>query len=128
MQIKPIRTQADYLAALGEVSALIDLDPEHESPEGERLEVIGTLVQAYEARHYPIGPPDPVEAIRFRMEQSGLGIKDLVPFIGPVNRVYQVLARKRPLSLAMIRRIHTGMGIPAEVLIGQAEPQEMAAG
>ena len=128
MQIKPIRTQADYLAALGEVSALIDLDPEHASPEGERLEVIGTLVQAYEARHYPIGPPDPVEAIRFRMEQSGLGIKDLVPFIGPVNRVYQVLARKRPLSLAMIRRIHTGMGIPAEVLIGQAEPQEMAAG
>lgn len=128
MQIKPIRTQADYLVALGEVSALIDLDPEHESPEGERLEVIGTLVQAYEARHYPIGPPDPVEAIRFRMEQSGLGIKDLVPFIGPVNRVYQVLARKRPLSLAMIRRIHTGMGIPAEVLIGQAEPQEMAAG
>ena len=92
------------------------------------MEVIGTLVQAYEARHYPIGPSDPVEAIRFRMEQSGLGIKDLVPFIGPVNRVYQVLARKRPLSLAMIRRIHTGMGIPAEVLIGQAEPQEMAAG
>ena len=128
MQIKPIRTHADYLAALSEVSALIDLDPAHETPAGERLEVIGTLVQAYEARHWPIGPPDPVEAIRFRMEQLGLGIKDLVPFIGPVNRVYQVLARKRPLSLAMIRRIHTGMDISAEVLIGQAEPDEMAAG
>ena len=128
MQIKPIRTHADYLAALSEVSALIDLDPANETPAGERLEVIGTLVQAYEARHWPIGPPDPVEAIRFRMEQLGLGIKDLVPFIGPVNRVYQVLARKRPLSLAMIRRIHTGMDISAEVLIGQAEPDEMAAG
>ena len=128
MQIKPIRTHADYLAALSEVSALIDLDPANETPAGERLEVIGTLVQAYEARHWPIGPPEPVEAIRFRMEQLGLGIKDLVPFIGPVNRVYQVLARKRPLSLAMIRRIHTGMDISAEVLIGQAEPDEMAAG
>ena len=121
MEVKAIRTSSDYRDALREVSALIDVDPDRDSPDGERLEVIGTLVQAYEAEHYPVDPPDPIEAIRFRMEQSGLGVKDLVPFIGPLNRVYEVLARKRPLSLHMIRRIHKGMGIPAEVLISQAE-------
>ncbi|MDH1255079.1 transcriptional regulator [Comamonas thiooxydans] len=123
MQVKAIRTEADYLEALRQVSELIDLDPERESPEGERLEVIGTLVQAYEAEHHPIDPPDPIEAIRFRMDQSGMGVRDLVPFIGPLNRVYEVLARKRPLTLHMIRRINKGMGIPAEVLIGQAEEE-----
>ena len=123
MQVKPIRTEADYLEALGQVSMLIDLDPERESPEGERLEVLGTLVQAYEARHHPVDPPDPIEAIRFRMDQSGMGVKDLVPFIGPLNRVYEVLARKRPLTLAMIRRLNQGMGIPAEILIGQSREE-----
>ena len=126
MEVKAIRTEADYFEALRQVSALIDLDPDRDSPEGERLEVIGTLVQAYEAEHYPIDPPDPIEAIRFRMDQSGMTVKDLVPFIGPLNRVYEVLARKRPLTLHMIRRLNKGMGIPAEVLIGQAE-EEMAA-
>lgn len=125
MQVKAIRTEADYLEALQQVSALIDLDPDRDSQEGERLEVLGTLVQAYEAEHYPIDPPDPIEAIRFRMDQSGMGVKDLVPYIGPLNRVYEVLSRKRPLTLHMIRRINKGMGIPAEVLIGQAE-EEMA--
>ena len=127
MEVKAIRTNADYRDALREVSALIDLNPDRDSPDGERLEVIGTLVQAYEAEHYPVDPPDPIEAIRFRMDQSGLGVKDLVPFIGPLNRVYEVLARKRPLSLHMIRRIHKGMNIPAEVLIGQAEENLFAA-
>ena len=126
MEIKAIRTDAGYRDALREVSALIDLNPDRDSPQGERLEVIGTLVQAYEAEHYPIDPPDPIEAIRFRMDQSGMAVKDLVPFIGPLNRVYEVLARKRPLTLHMIRRLNKGMGIPAEVLIGQAE-EEMAA-
>ncbi len=125
MEIKAIRTDADYRDALCEVSVLIDLDPDRDSPDGERLEVIGTLVQAYEAEHYPIDPPDPIEAIRFRMDQSGMAVKDLVPFIGPLNRVYEVLARKRPLTLHMIRRLNKGMGISAEVLIGQAE-EEMA--
>jgi HTH-type transcriptional regulator/antitoxin HigA len=125
MQVKAIRTDADYREALRQVSILIDLDPEQDSADGERLEVMGTLVQAYEAAHYPIDPPDPIEAIRFRMDQSGMGVKDLVPFVGPLNRVYEVLARKRPLTLHMIRRLHKGMGIPAEVLIGQAE-EEMA--
>lgn len=121
MQVKAIRTEADYLEALRQVSELIDLDPERDSPEGERLEVIGTLVQAYEAEHHAITPPDPIEAIRFRMEQSGMSVKDLVPFIGPLNRVYEVLSRKRPLTLNMIRRINKGLGIPAEVLITQIE-------
>jgi len=125
MQVKAIRTDADYREALRQVSILIDLDPEQDSADGERLDVMGTLVQAYEAAHYPIDPPDPIEAIRFRMDQSGMGVKDLVPFVGPLNRVYEVLARKRPLTLHMIRRLHKGMGIPAEVLIGQAE-EEMA--
>ena len=117
MEIKAIRTEADYIAALREVSALIDLDPASDSPEGERLEVLGTLVQAYEAKHYPIDPADPIEAIKFRMDQSGLSVKDLVPYIGPPNRVYEVLSYKRPLSLNMIRRLSEGLHIPAEVLI-----------
>ena len=117
MEIKAIRTEADYLSALHEVSALIDLDPSAESPEGERLDVLGTLVQAYEAKHYPIDPPDPIDAIKFRMEQSGMTVKDLVPYIGPLNRVYEVLACKRSLSLSMIRRLSMGLHIPAEVLI-----------
>ena len=127
MEVNAIRTDAHYRGALREVSALIDLDPDRDSPEGERLEVIGTLVQAYEAEHYPLDPPDPIEAIRFRMDQSGLGVKDLVPFIGPLNRVYEVLARKRPLTLHMIRRIHEGLGIPAEVLIAKTKEELSAA-
>ena len=121
MEVNAIRTEADYLAALEQVSALIDLDPAPETPEGERLDVMGTLVQAYEAKHYPIDPPDPIEAIKFRMDQSGLSVKDLVPYIGPLNRVYEVLARRRPLSLSMIRRLADGLHIPAEVLIRESE-------
>lgn len=122
MEIKAIRTEDDYLAALSEVSALIDLDPSEVSPEGERLDVLGTLVQAYEAKHYPIEPPDPIEAIKFRMEQSGMTVKDMVPYIGPLNRVYEVLSYKRTLSLSMIRRLSEGLHIPAEVLIRESEP------
>lgn len=125
MEIKAIRTEPDYLAALQEVSALIDLDPSVESTEGERLDVLGTLVQAYEAKHYAIDPPDPIEAIKFRMDQSGMTVKDLVPYIGPLNRVYEVLSYKRSLSLSMIRRLSDGLHIPAEVLI--REPESIAA-
>ena len=120
MEIKAIRTEADYFAALGEVSALIDLDPEADSAEGERLDVLGTLVQAYEAKHHPIDPPDPIEAIKFRMEQAGMTVKDLVPYIGPLNRVYEVLSYKRSLSLSMIQRLSEGLHIPAEVLIRES--------
>lgn len=120
MRIQPIRTRADYRAALKQVSALVALDPAPDTPQGERLDVLATLVQAYEARHHPIDSPDPVAAIQFRMEQEGLTVKDLEPLIGKSNRVYEVLNRKRPLTLAMIRRLHRGLGIPAEALI--AEP------
>jgi HTH-type transcriptional regulator/antitoxin HigA len=122
MEIKVIRIEADYRAALQEVSALIDLDPAVDSPDGERLEVMGALVQAYEAKHYPIDPPDPIEAIKFRMDQAGMTVKDLVPYIGSLNRVYEVLSYKRPLSLNMIRRLSEGMRIPAEVLIRASVP------
>jgi HTH-type transcriptional regulator/antitoxin HigA len=122
MEIKAIRTEADYLAALQEVSSLIDLDPAADEPAGERLDVLGTLVQAYEAKHYPIDPPDPIEAIKFRMDQSNMTVKDLVPFIGSINHVYEVLSYKRSLSLNMIRRLSEGLHIPAEVLIRKPEP------
>ena len=121
MEIRAIRTEADYLTALQEVSVLIDLDPIPDTPEGERLDVLGTLIQAYEAKHYPIDPPDPIDAINFRMDQSGLTVKDLVPYIGPLNRVYEVLAHKRSLSLNMIRRLSEGLNIPAEILIRESE-------
>ncbi|OFZ83802.1 MAG: DNA-binding protein [Betaproteobacteria bacterium RBG_16_66_20] len=115
MNVKPIRTKADYRAALKEIEFLMAARPG--TPEGERLDVIATLVQAYEAKRFPMDLPDAVEAIRFRMEQSGLAPKDLVPMIGQINRVYEVLNRKRPLTLQMIRRLHRDLGIPAESLI-----------
>ena len=120
MNIRPIHTHADYKAALKDVSALLDRDPAPGTPQGDRLDVLTTLIQAYEARHFPIDAPDPVEAIKFRMEQQGLSVKDLEPIIGQRNRVYEVLNRKRPLTLAMIRRLHSSLGIPAEVLIAEA--------
>jgi HTH-type transcriptional regulator / antitoxin HigA len=119
MNIHPIRTRADHKAALAEVASLMESDPAPGTPKGDRLDILATLVQAYEARHFPIDAPDPVEAIKFRMEQSGLTIKDLEPIIGRANRVYEVLNRKRPLTLAMIRRLHRSLGIRAEVLIAE---------
>ena len=117
MDIRPIRTNADYKATLKEVSALMESDPDLGTPAGDRLDILVTLVQAYEAKYLPIDAPDPVEAIKFRMDQSGLSVKDLEPIIGKSNRVYEILNRKRPLTLAMIRRLHKSLGIPAEVLI-----------
>ncbi len=121
MEIKPIHTTADYKAALHDIAALMESDPDLGTPEGDRLDVLATLVQAYETKHHPIEPPDPIEAIKFRIEQGGLTIKDLEPFIGKSNRVYEVLGRKRPLTLPMIRRLHKGLGIPAEVLIAERD-------
>lgn len=119
MRIRPIRSRADHRAALAEISSLIASDPSPNSFAGERLDILTTLVQAYEARHFPIEAPDPVEAIKFRMEQGCLTVKDLEPMIGKSNRVYEVLNRKRPLTLAMIRRLHKRLGIPAEALIAE---------
>ena len=118
MNIDPIRTKADYKRALREVSAYFNDEPEPGSEEGDRFEILTTLVEAYEAKHFRIEAPDPIEAIRFRMEQGGLSVKDLVPSIGQPNRVYEVLNRKRGLTLEMIRNLHRNLGIPAESLIG----------
>jgi HTH-type transcriptional regulator/antitoxin HigA len=118
MNIHPIRTKADYKRALREVSAYFDNEPEPGSEDGDRFEILATLVEAYESKHFPIEAPDPIEAIRFRMEQGGLSVKDLVPSIGQPNRVYEVLNRKRGLTLEMIRNLHRNLGIPAESLIG----------
>ena len=118
MNIHPIRTKADHKRDLREVSAYFNNEPEPGSEEGDRFEILVTLVEAYEAKHFAIEAPDPIEAIRFRMEQGGLTVKDLVPSIGQPNRVYEVLNRKRGLTLEMIRNLHRNLGIPAESLIG----------
>lgn len=118
MNIRPIHTKADYKRALRELSAYFDNEPEPGSAAGDRFEILATLVEAYEAKRFPIEAPDPVEAIRFRMEQGGLTVKDLVPSIGQPNRVYEILNRKRGLTLEMIRNLHRNLGIPAESLIG----------
>lgn len=120
MDIQPIHTDADYQTALKVVSKLIDLDPERFTPDGDRLAILGLMVEAYEVEHYPIDPPDPIEAIKFRMDQQGLKPKDLEPMIGQRNRVYEVLNGKRKLTMAMVWKLHTGLGIPAESLIRQA--------
>lgn len=115
MEIKPIRTEADYEAALAEVERLWGAEPG--TPDGDRFEVLFTLVEAYEEKQYPILPPDPVEAIKYYMDSRGLDRRDLEQYIGPSGRVSEVLSRKRPLTLAMIRKLNAGLGIPAEVLI-----------
>lgn len=115
MEIKPIRTEEDYQAALREVESL--MTAEFGTPESDRLDVLATLVEAYEAKHYPVEAPDPIEAIKFEMERKGLTPKDLEPMIGRRNRVYEVLSYTRPLTLPMIRRLHSELGIAAEALI-----------
>ena len=124
MEIRPIRTKADYRAALKEIEGLMSAGPN--TPEGERLDILATLVEAYENKHYRLDLPDPVEAIKFRMEQMALTPKDLVPLIGRLNRVYEILNRKRPLTLAMIQRLHSKLGIPAESLIKQSDGRRAA--
>jgi len=114
-ELKPIRTEADYDAALAEVEQL--WGAKSGTPEGDRLDVLATLIEVYEEKHHPMDPPDPIEAIRFRMEQQGLTRRDLEPLIGPRNRVADVLNRKRGLSIEMIRQLHDHLGISAEVLI-----------
>ena len=117
MDIRPIKTERDYRRALKEIDGLMDARPN--TAEGDRLDVLVTLVEAWEEKHWPIDLPDPVEAILFAMEQRGLSRRDLEPFIGSRARVAEVLNHKRPLTLPMIRRLHQGLGIPAEVLIAE---------
>ena len=115
--IRPIRTDDDYRAALKQVEPYFDNEPEPDSEAGAHFEALITLIVAYEAKHYPMDPPDAVEAIKFRMEQQGLTARDLEPMIGGRGRVSEVLNRKRPLSMAMVWRLHQALGIPAESLI-----------
>jgi HTH-type transcriptional regulator/antitoxin HigA len=115
MDIKPIKTDADYHAALKEIERL--MMAEADTSDGEKLDVMVTLLEAYEAKHFKLDLPDPVEAIKFEMERKGLTVKDLEPMIGKSNRVYEILNYKRSLTLKMIWRLHQGLGIPAESLI-----------
>lgn len=115
MDVAPIKTKRDHRRTLKEIEGL--MDAKRGTPEGDRLDVLVTLVEAWEAKRYPIDLPDPVAAIKYHMEQQGLAPKDLVPYIGSRNRVYEVLNRKRPLTLKMVWRLHSGLGIPAESLI-----------
>jgi len=115
MNIKPLKTEADYEAVLQQTEHLFNATPN--TPEGDLLDVLTTLVEAYEAQHHDMSFPDPIEAILYHLESCGLSKQDLEPFIGTRGRVSEVLNRRRPLTLNMIRRLHDGLGIPAEVRI-----------
>jgi HTH-type transcriptional regulator / antitoxin HigA len=122
--LRPIRTEADYQAALAEIERL--WGARLGTPEGDRLDVLATLIDAYEAEHDPVDPPDPIEAIRVRMEQQGLTRKDLERVLGTRTRVSEILNRKRSLSIGMIRRLHAELGISADVLIRPTRPDPAA--
>ena len=119
MKAKVIKTETDYAGALARIDKLMDAAPN--TPQGDELELLALLVHDYEDKLFPMDKPDPIAAIRFRMEQQGLRPKDLVPFLGSRSRVSEVLSGRRNLSLKMIRALATGLGIPANVLLGQAE-------
>jgi len=121
MEIAPIKTQRDYRRVLKEIEGLMRAG--RNTPEGDRLDVLVTLVEAWERKRYPLDLPDAIEAIKYHMEQRGLEPADLVPFIGSRNRVHEVLNRKRRLTLKMIQRLHEGLGIPAESLIKAGQDQ-----
>lgn len=124
MKIRPIRTKADYRAALKEVERLWDAEPG--TPAGDRVEVLVTLIEAYEAEHFPIPAPDPIAAIAFVMEQKGLSRRDLEPAIGSRGRVSEVLTRKRPLTLPMVRALSELLQIPTNVLVRSYETRSAA--
>jgi HTH-type transcriptional regulator/antitoxin HigA len=121
MNIAPIKSSRDYRRVLREIEGL--MNAKRNTPEGDRLDVLVALVEAWERKHYPLDLPDPVEAIKYHMELKDLQPRDLIPFIGNRNRVHEVLNRKRPLTLTMINRLHRGLGIPAESLIRIARVQ-----
>lgn len=121
MDIRPIRTEFDYQRALEAVAPFFDQEPEPGSIGADSFELLLMVIEAYEARHYGINAPDPIEAIKFRMEQAGLTPKDLRPMIGETNRVYEILNYTRPLTLPMIRRLNASLGIPADALIGESK-------
>jgi HTH-type transcriptional regulator/antitoxin HigA len=118
MDIKPIRSEADYRSTLKDIEKLVESQPG--TPEGDRMDVLVTLVEAYEAKFFPIPEPDdPVQVLEYYMESRGLSRTDLIAYLGSKERVSEILNRKRRLSLEMIRRLHTGLGIPADLLMGK---------
>lgn len=118
MEIKPIRSDDDHKAALAEIDKLMESQPG--TPEGDRMEVLVTLVEAYEAKNFPISEPDdPVQVLEYYMESRGLSRTDLIGYLGSKERVSEVLNRKRGLSLAMIRRLHIGLGIPSDLIMAR---------
>ena len=119
MNIKPVKCEADYDAALARVDDL--MDAELDTPQGDELDILVTLIEKYEAQHHPVDTPNPIEAIRFRMDQNGLRDKDLIPYIGQSGRVSEVLSFKRKLTLNMIRKLHSELKIPTESLIQDYE-------
>lgn len=124
MNIRPIRNEADYDAALATIEQLLDARPG--TADGDRLDILTTLVEAYEAREHPIPPPDPIDAILYHLDSRGLTRRDLEPLLGSRARVSEILGRRRPLTLAMIRRLCEGLGLPAEVLIRPYELRSVA--
>jgi HTH-type transcriptional regulator/antitoxin HigA len=122
--IRPIRTEADYAAALNEVERSWDTNPG--TPEGDRVDILTTLIEAYEAEHHPIPAPDPISAILFMMEQKGLTRRDLEPAIGSRGRISEVLTRKRPLTLPMVRALSKLLELPAEILVQPYETKSAA--
>lgn len=122
MNIRPLKTEADYDAALEEIEALMDAEPN--TPECDKLDVLATLVEVYESAHYALPPPDPIDALAYYLESRRLSRKALEPYIGTRARVSEIMNRKRPLTLPMIRRLEAGTGIPASILIQPREPAQ----
>lgn len=122
MNIRPIRDERDYQAARQQLSELFNAPPKKGTPEGDRFEVLLALVDAYESKYHAIDPPDPIEAIKFRMEQNSLSIQDMTAYIGAKNRVYEVLNYTRPLTLAMMRKLRAGLAISGDVLLNEVAP------
>jgi len=125
IKVRAIKTEQDYETVLAEIESLMDAAPD--TPEADRLDILTTLAEAYEAKHHPIDLPDPIEAIKVRMEELGLSRRDLEAIIGSKSKVSEVLSGKRPLSIAMIRGLHSALGIPAEVLIQEARSRGKSA-
>jgi HTH-type transcriptional regulator / antitoxin HigA len=125
MQLRIIQNEAEHQQALARLAELMEQDPPAESPESDELDVLAVLIEDFETKRFPVDPPDPIDAIEFRMDQMGLTRKDLVPHIGSQSKVSEVLTRKRPLSLNMIRRLSEGLGISADVLV--REPAQVLA-
>lgn len=122
MELKVIKTEAEYKDALSTLQEFLNLDPDSGTKEAEHLELLSLLVRDYESRQFSFPPPDPVEAIKFRMEQQGFSQRDLMPYIGSRSKISEVLSRKRPLTLSMIRALHEGLGIPADALLPKTAP------